>query len=259
MEKIVKILDTTGTSTFNSVSSLKEDYKMMKKKYIQYGIDHKIDNDRDFFKMEIIYTSILNKEAFEKHYEKLKNDLFDIWEHFEYQERKKCIDKEMLIVKDQTKKFHSANGKIIRIAFFDELLNSLYENEMIIFDLPQYFKLEKKFNTRMMDVNEYNAEPFKAGFSSCIILSENTNSYVIFNKYTKSLYYMIDNVNYLKFQFDRHKNDEHFTIDRLLPISQAILSKDPLNVIDKLQASQLCSPSINAKLTRYQRSLIKRG
>ena len=131
MEKIVKILDTTGTSTFNSVSSFKEDYKMMKKKYVQYGIDHKIDNDRDFFKMEIIYTSILNKEAFEKHYEKLKNDLFDIWEHFEYQQRKKCIDKEMLIVKDQTKKFYSTSGKIIRIAFFDELLNSLDRKSVV--------------------------------------------------------------------------------------------------------------------------------
>lgn len=259
MEKIVKILDKTGISTFNNVNFLKESYKTMKKKYVQYGIDHKIDNDRDFFKMEIIYTSILNKETFEKHYEKLKNDLFDIWEHFEYQERKQCIDKEMLSVKDQTKKFDSVNGKTIRIAFFDELLNSLYENEMIIFDLPQYFKLEKKFNTRMMDVNEYKAEPFKAGFSSSIFLSEVSNSYVIFSQHTKSLYYMIDNVNYLKFQFDRYKNDEHFTIDRLLPISVAILSKDTLNVIDKLHVSQLCSPSINAKLAHYRRSLVKRG
>lgn len=165
----------------------------------------------------------------------------------------------MLTVKDQSKKFFSVNGKTIRIAFFDELLNSLYENEMIIFDLPQYFKLEKKFDTRMIDVNEYKAEPFKAGFSSSIFLSEDSNSYVIFSQYTKSLYYMIDNVNYLKFQFDRHKNNEHFTIDRLLPISEAVLSKNTLNVIDKLQASKLCSPSIDAKLTSYQQSLVKRG
>ena len=259
MEKIVKILDKTGISTYKNVNFLKENYKIMKQKYVQYGIDHKIDNDRDFFKMEIIYTSILNKEAFEKHYEKLKNDLFDIWEHFEYQERKQCIDKEMLTVKDRSKKFFSVNGKTIRIAFFDELLNSLYENEMIIFDLPQFFKLEKKFDTRMIDVNEYKAEPFKAGFSSSIFLSEDSNSYVIFSQYTKSLYYIIDNVNYLKFQFDRHKNNEHFTIDRLLPISEAVLSKNTLNVIDKLQASKLCSPSIDAKLTSYRLSLVKRG
>lgn len=65
MEKIVKILDKTGISTYKNVNFLKENYKIMKQKYVQYGIDHKIDNDRDFFKMEIIYTSILNKEAFE--------------------------------------------------------------------------------------------------------------------------------------------------------------------------------------------------
>ena len=154
----------------------------------------------------------------------------------------------MFNIKNNTKYFHSSNGKIIRIAFFDELLNSLYENEMIVFDLPQYFKLEKIFSNRMIDVNNYKAEPFKAKFSSAIFLSENNKSYVLFNEHTKSLYYMIDNVNYLKFQCDRYKNNEHFTFTRLLPISHAILSNDEIKVIDELLKSKLCSPLINTKL-----------
>jgi len=257
MEKIVKILKKGGYLDVKHVKKLQQDYQVIKKALTKYGIKCDYTSDQDFFDLEIIYTSLLNKQTFEELYEKLKNQLFEIWQYFEYNERKECIDHEMLQAKLMTKYFYNENGKLIRIAFFDELLNALYENEMIIFDLPQYFKLEKVFADKMIKVNTYQYRPFEAGYSSCQYLDHNNDGYVIFNIYTKSIYVFYYQDGFYQLTFDKHKDVRHFTSKVLLTIAQALLNRDEKKVIEALVNSHLCSIYIDHKLTDYLRRLNK--
>jgi len=258
MEKIVKILKQGGYLDAKHVKHLQQEYRVIKKALTKYGIQCGFSNDQAFFDLEIIYTSLLNKQTFESLYEKLKNELFEIWQYFEYNERKACIDHEMLQAKLATKYFYNANDKIIRIAFFDELLNALYENEMIIFDLPQYFKLEKVFADKMINVNTYQYRPFEAGYSSCQYLDHNESGYVIFNIYTKSIYVNYYQKGFFQLAFDKHKDLRHFTNETLQMIAKAILSEDEEAIVRSLIESHLCSVYIDHKLANYLHKLGKR-
>ncbi|MDD3923523.1 MAG: hypothetical protein PHP11_00270 [Erysipelotrichaceae bacterium] len=258
-QNIIRILNSSKTTSIKNIPQIKTKIKIMKIKFNKYDIKMLKKTDKDFFESEIIYQSILNKEMFEENYERLKIELFDIWDNFDYLERKKCIDDEMLKVKDLTNYF-IYDDKIIRIAFFDTLLNSLYENQMIIFDLPQYYKLEKQFNDKMISVKQYRSLPYKAGFSSSLFLKDNNEGYLLFNEYTKAIYHVYyNNDKYDKYQFDPYKNLSHFNNEVLLTIANTIIGDNELDLIDKIVESGLCSKYINLKLNKYKKMLLKRG
>ncbi|MEA5026375.1 MAG: hypothetical protein VB012_01815 [Erysipelotrichaceae bacterium] len=259
MEKIIKILKKSSFLNVHKSKDLQIEYRTMCKEFNKYGISSTYNDDRSFFELEIIYTSLINKQVFEQHYENLKSELIEIWPYFEYEERKKCIDKEMLKAKISTKYFQNDQGKTIRIAFFDELLNSLYENEMIIFDLPQYFKLEKVFNDRMDNVNNYSYKPYQAGFSSCVFLERTADGYVIFNKFTKSMYINFFDRGYYQFPFDRHKDERYFQANVLHALAKAILTGTNTQIIDELVKSHLCSVYIDRLLIEYRNQIARRG
>ncbi len=258
MEKIINILKKNGNLNYRNVTYFKQQRTIIEKQLNKYGLKHKLNDDKDFFDYEIIYQSLLNKEEFEKHYEDLRQRLFDIWQYFEYNERKQCIDDEMLKAKANTKHFTTKKDQVIRIAFFDELLNALYENQMIVFDLPQYYKLQKSFNDIMIDVNHYKEAPYKAGFSSSIFLASNKDSYIIFNLNTKSVYQVSLGSKVIKWQFDRFKDPRHFTKERLLEVAKAILSDDVDLLINTLISTNLCNKYVEAKLHNHIKLLHKK-
>ena len=52
-------------------------------------------SDLDYIHNEIIYQGLLNKKAFENAYEELRSELYDSWEHMEYDEKVNYINRVM--------------------------------------------------------------------------------------------------------------------------------------------------------------------
>jgi len=164
MKKIEKIINDRSVSILKNKPTkiLIEFYKKTAKE--RQNIKLSIKNELDFFNAAILLESFKNKSLFEETYERERKELSDLWPNLSYQEKNKLINLKLTESKKRCRSFKSSKGKRIWIAFFDELLNTLYDKEMNIFDLDQYFNLYKDFKQRMIPSSSYGIQPYAAEF-----------------------------------------------------------------------------------------------
>lgn len=179
MKKIEKIINGSGLSLSKTKATkfLSDFYTKTAKQ--EQDISLKINTDLDFFNAAILIESLKNKKLFEETYERERKELSDLWPTLSYLEKNKLINLKINETKKRCKQFTSQKGTRIWIAFFDELLNTLYDKEMNIFDLDQYFSLYKDFKKRMIPLSTYGIAPFRDEFID-ISLIEFDDQHVVF-------------------------------------------------------------------------------
>lgn len=148
----------------------------------------KIKTELDFFNASILIESLKNKTMFESTYERERKELHDLWPTLSYQEKNKLINLKIIEVKKRCRSFKNNQGSILWIAFFDELLNALYDREMNIFDLEQYFNLYKNFKNRMIPTETYGVLPFAQEFIDIKAIESDDHHVIFYYDPWKSLY-----------------------------------------------------------------------
>jgi len=164
MKKIEMIINKSGLrlSKTKATKFLSDYYTKTAKQ--EQDITLRIKSELDFFNAAILIESLKNKRLFEETYERERKELTDLWPTLSYLEKNKLINLKINETKKRCKQFTSEKGTRIWIAFFDELLNTLYDKEMNIFDLDQYFNLYKDFKKRMIPLSTYGVAPFRDEF-----------------------------------------------------------------------------------------------
>lgn len=166
----------------------KKDVRWMKETFKKEGLLFNCQNSHDFFKMQIIKMSLSNKQRLEKAYDDVRNKLIEIWPTIDYQQRNHLMNLELFSLKQTLCKFESETGVWIMIPFFNELLNSLYHKEMVVFELPQFYKLYKQYAKECVDPMIYGIEPYRAGFSQATFVGCDKNRFVLYVESVKTLY-----------------------------------------------------------------------
>lgn len=167
---------------------IKKDILWMKDTSKKEGLLFVCQNPMDYFKMQIIKTSLSNKQKLEKAYDEVRNKLIEIWPTIDYQQRNHLMNLELFSLKQTLCKFESQTGVWIMIPFFNELLNSLYHKEMVVFELPQFYKLYKQYAKECVDPLIYGIEPYRAGFSNAAFVDGQNNRFVLYVESVKTLY-----------------------------------------------------------------------
>lgn len=163
------------------------------KRYIQLattqlklnGVSFKVNKLNDYFELSILYQSLNQKKALEAAYEVNRSNFFEVWDNLEYKQKNHFTDEALKPIRDQQSYF-KYNDKIIRICFFDEVINALYDHEMAVFELAQFFALRTSFKDRMQAVSYYGLLPYQSGFLNETVIISNENMVVvadIINKY----------------------------------------------------------------------------
>lgn len=147
-----------------------------------------VKTDCDFFMAMIMIESLKNKTAFEKTYERERKELADLWPTLSYQERNKLINLKIVELKSRSRFFNDATGNPTWIAFFEPLLNALYDHEMNIFDLDQYFNLYNDYKDRMIPIESYGTAPYTSRFIDIRQLSNDGKRSVFAYDPLKSLF-----------------------------------------------------------------------
>jgi hypothetical protein len=166
----------------------KAEIQWMKDTFKKEGLLFTCQNAHDFFRMQIIKTALNNKQRLEKAYDEVRNKLIEIWPTIDYQQRNHLMNLELFSLKESLCKFESETGVTIMIPFFNELLNSLYHKEMVVFELPQFYKLYKHYAKECVDPAIYEVEPYRAGFSHSHFVCHQQNRFVLYVEAVKTLY-----------------------------------------------------------------------
>jgi hypothetical protein len=166
----------------------KMEIQWMKDTFKKEGLLFSCQNSHEFFKMQVIKTSLHNKQALEKAYDQSRNKLIEIWPTIDYQQRNHLMNIELFSIEETLVKFESQTGVWIMIPFFNELLNSLYHKEMVVFELPQFYKLYKQYAKECVDPIIYGIEPYRAGFSKAAFICSDKNRFVLYVDSLKTLY-----------------------------------------------------------------------
>jgi hypothetical protein len=168
---------------------VKQDIQWMKDAFKKEGLLFICQNPPDYFKMQVIKTSLSNKQKLEKAYDEVRNKLIEIWPTIDYQQRNHLMNLELFSLKQTLCKFESQTGVWIMIPFFNELLNSLYHKEMVVFELPQFYKLYKQYAKECVDPHVYGIEPYRVGFSNATFVDAQKDRFVLYVESVKTLYF----------------------------------------------------------------------
>ena len=236
---------------------LKENLETIRSSFGKYKIEKKLKTELDYFIALIELQSLINKESFEKCFEDSRRELFDYWDNLSFQERNRLVLLQTNNVKNENR-FFRFNNKPIWIAFFDELLNSLYHSEIAILELPQYFKLYKQFQDRMISVKDYGLTPFMDEFIPITVLIQNEKSLVFYYQITRSLYYIDQNFNLKRYSLCKDLCQIHPLKDDLKPLALSILTQDNEQIIESFLNSELINEKIKKMLVKLKNKGIKK-
>lgn len=231
----------------------------MRQAFSMHKLEVKMKSEFDFFNALIFHEGLLNKSRMEACFEDARRDLFDYWDNLSYQERNRLVSLKNDELKNDLRYFKNAQGKYIWIAFFDELLNALYDKELAILELPQYFKLYRNFKERTINIDQYGLEPYKQAYIDIHVIKRFDDAVIFYYANTKSLY-QVDATNKLR-RFALSKS-----IGKLIPlkeeleiIAQAMLSVHELEAIDYLLSSTLIDDKTKKQLSKIQTKLARKS
>lgn len=181
--------------------------KAMKKTCQMFQLPFSATSDKEFYRYEIIMQGIANKQALESSYDRIRNELIDLWDHVDYQQRNSLMTLHQSAVKESLPCFITDTEAKIYIPFFDELINTLYGKEMVVFELPQFFKLYKDFKSSMVDIWKYRHLPYLHGFTSLTFVSQDSanQSFVLFDKQLQIIYHVLSDGQWILYPMDISK------------------------------------------------------
>lgn len=230
---------------------LKDNLNLIKTKFGKYKIERKLKTELDYFIALIELQSLVNKESLEKCFEDSRTELFDYWDNLSFQERNRLILLKSNVIKNESP-FFRYNQKPVWIAFFDELLNSLYHSEIAILELPQYFKLYKQFQDRMTSVKQYGLAPFIDEFIPVTTLVSNETSVVFYYQLTRSLYFIDQEFNLKRYSLCKNLCQIQPLKEDLNPLAISILSQDNDMIIESFLSTDLINEKTKKRLLKYK-------
>lgn len=258
MNKLTRILEKQAVKLLKDKS-----IKGLIKYYIKtakesQNVTLKIKTDLDFFNAAILMESFKNKALFETTYERERKELNDLWPALSYQERNKLINLKITELKKRCRSFKSANGTTIWIAFFDELLNTLYDKEMNIFDLDQYFNLYKDYAKRMIKTESYGIMPFAGSYIDIKVLNVSENQVIYYYDVIKTVYLIKNEQEILVLKKLGLKADYLFSPDDhqlLIKIITALDLEHTTELIDALLNSSFLNDKTKKAITALRRKM----
>jgi len=186
MNKLLKILDTKKSLLKNK--SIKDNIKKMNLLFKNYKIDFPIKNELDYYNACLTYRGILNKEIYEKVYEDNRQDLLDLWNTID-RNKKNFFSNKALDEYRNNMPYFDFQGSICRMPMLEKLFNNLYEKEIAILELPQYFKFKNNFKDHLINPFElYFDLPYKSNFIDVDYIYSDENHLSIYEKTNNNLY-----------------------------------------------------------------------
>lgn len=242
MEKILRILHKKLDDNIDKKINLKIKKKKIEKAFSFDKLTYVDKKEFDYFENEIIYFGILTKHKIEKAYKEGRTKMFDYYEVLSYEDKKRLMNYEIGNITKDLSCFIFEDQKIF-IPFFDKKMNAIYEKEMVLFDLKQYYQLTLEYE-KLMENNIYGYQVYDSSFSSLNLIYVNDKDASLYSDIKKRLYFM-----------HNYKMENFITISNLdneayIEISKAYFKKDKEDFIQTLSKYNCIDEKVNKKLLK---------
>lgn len=249
MKKIFKELLHSNSITLNHRKH-KQTILEIKQAFKPYQIEILIRNELDYFEALIHLQGLKNKQAFEQLFETQRNALMDIWDHLSFQERNRLIQIQLDVIKEKHPFFKTNESKIIWIPFFDPLLNGLYNSDLAILELPQYFKLYKAFKDRRISIRDYQFLPYRYEFIDIHWIKSYPDAIYFYSNSFASIFELDLGFNSVRIALDKEScHVTPFNKD-LLKIIEAYRAKDSKKMLEACMESSLIADKVKKSFSR---------
>lgn len=210
-----------------------------------YKLEMDSKNILDLLYLQVFEESLKNKEAFEIEFNRFHQEYEDMWQNMTFNERNFFIQTDMNELKKKLKHF-SFNNKLIYIAFFNELMNVLYDEETAILDLPQFFKLYEEFDDEIISPKTYGIEPFLVGMAWPYPVAQKKDVVILFDRTIQTLFKVSKDSCEIYPLYDKSKLDT----DLLIYLAKLLLKEDYGSFYASMEANKLMSPRLEKKFKK---------
>ncbi len=249
MKKLIQILRKANNLTFKSNSEDTAYVKAMKTKFEEYHLPFDVKDDFSYFRSRILYRSIQNKEAFEQSFDKTRNQLIELWDSLNYQERNRLANLDINQIKESLPYLASSEGRIW-IPFFDDLLNSLYDHQIAIFELPQYFRLYRQFADKTIKLESRGIALWTSGFVEWLNVAQDDATLVFYYEPMHCLYRLNDRFELTAFPL--YKTPEtKANLENLRELGETLLKNEEYPFISALLESRLVDDKTKLRIGAY--------
>mgnify|MGYP001008426659 CR=1 FL=1 len=247
MKTVEALLSSEHKQTVFNVKCYSSALNLVKQDDILKQFNLILKNDLDFFRYQIILEGMKNKQLFESTYDRIRNENFDLWEYISFKERKKLVLLAIEPLKESMKSF-LYDEQIIFIPFFNVLMNSLYDKEMPIFELPQFLKMYKVFKQEIIDIDLYGQLPYLNGFCDCDCIYHDDSSMILWNS-ELLCFYQLTAADVIRLPMDQSRVREE-QLNKPL-IIDFLLHRDEDGLINYVCNCDFVSSKLKKKLLKY--------
>ena len=186
MDKLFSFLNKKYDEHIEKNKYIKDKNRQMEITFKKCHLEFKNKGELDFYRNEIIYQGLLNKERIENAYFESKLMMQDYYATLDFNEKVRLINFEVNDVTNQMD-YELFNEKKIFIPFFDEKLNHVYREEMALFDLKLYNRYHFEF--KEIFKSDLYGTLFYDGKYTCAkkIYEDENGNYVLFAECLKRL------------------------------------------------------------------------
>lgn len=250
MKELIKICEKEKTDLFR-VKEVKWEIEEMQKLFKSFDRKITIKNDLEFFYAQLLKCTLVNKRKFETAFLKAFDEMADYWQSLNYQEKKRLMNVEI----DKCKKelpYQIKNQQKQYLPLFDDRMNQIYSEEMVLFELKQYHNVIHDFDA-LLD-KKINMCAIRDHLTSLQFIEGNENCYSAFCLLNHKFYLFKDNEIVFALTLSKCNIDQ---IMKLAEFSTLLKQDNMLAMIDFILQEQWCSDKILKKLGKIAAKLRK--
>ncbi|MEG0264714.1 MAG: hypothetical protein RSC93_05740 [Erysipelotrichaceae bacterium] len=255
MEKILKLCNKYYNLKYEKSLTYQTLYKELKVLNEKYHLTLYDGNEFDCFKNEILYHSLCNKIAFEECFLKTYVSMHDYWYDLDYKERKHQMNVDIDGMRASLPMF-LYQDQCIYLPIFDEKMNRLYLDEMVLFDLKQYGKIRNEFKA-YIKIPRYGKALYESKFTSLEFIKEIEDTTWVYARELNRLY-CLENDQY-KEMFCLNPDKDDASHVQLIKIVELYHENLEIELIDYLIQEMFVDEKVSKKLKKYQHKLIKKA
>lgn len=256
MKQVQQVLNKKFKKTLYAGKEYKKQYVRMKECLTEYQILCEDKSDVGIFRCEFLYNSIQVKMKFEEVFLDTYVHMHDYWYDLTYQERKYQVNVDVDKLKQELVCFEH-EGKPIYMPCFDVRFNNLYAEELVLLDLKQYHAFIRTFQNEIHE-HIYGVKPYCAGFTSCEVVAQSSDAFVLYHAQAHRLYVYKQDVFQTHISFDPSLK-EQASKEEILKVAAILLLEDEAALMDCLLESSLLPEKMKKKIAKLKMKYDKKS
>lgn len=247
MDKIIKILNKKYKDKLSKQTFYKEKLDKMSKLLKEYNLPCNPKDEFAFFQTEVVYESIYNKKSLEDSYLDSYVEMHDFWNDLDYKEKKHQVNVDIARRCSHLKSFYKETTQIY-IPMFDERMNTIYAEEIVMLDLKQYRRFIKDFKDIIKE-NYYGILPYQHDFTSAAYIRGNEQRFFLYQPQMNRIYIIEDYKCIESISFDPERVDM-VSMNHLEMLAQLYDERNVAGFVEALEQFNLVNERILKKLKK---------